>query len=147
MTNAENHTAKSVVEWPRLFNSRHWIIFCIYNVYNQNYRYCTANTENGSKVSPVKPYVTTETTMIELKLNWKTNQTVCIKKVRSSCYSKYFDWLVNWGTLTPWYHANWFGNIIINLLLIQIQSGAVITRSNITWYMYCIHHCSDWSKV
>ena len=27
----------------------------------------------------------------------------------------------------------------------NVQSSAVIARSNITWY--CIHHCSDWDKV
>ena len=31
------------------------------------------------------------------------------------------------------------------LCLDQIQSSAVLTRSNITWH--CIHHWSDWAKV
>ena len=55
-----------------LINNRHWTIGN-HHTKVQNYWYCSQNTENDSKVSPVKQHVFTEANTLSVLQTWRNN--------------------------------------------------------------------------
>ena len=68
---------------------------------------------------------------------WDLSQSMLVKWAPGGVYV--FQTVIIMYLVIPNY---WIKSIWI---LNKLQSSAVLTRSNITWY--CIHHCNDWSRI